>query len=318
MTLVHTDFFVNNRCNLNCKHCYVNPKFDNNALVSIEQIIKYLDEAIDSGVRTIGCTGKEPLLTFERTQKIFEHLYKRKKEGANILYGIVTNGTLLNEDKAKILNNLELDYLDVSIDGTEEIHDSIRGKGNFKRTTKNLANLLTLDLNHLNKNNIFIDFTLSQTNKNDLTNLMAELFEMGLQNIYISPYEATKKEDKFVLTPEQYANSVHTILDDSKEYVNMKLFFKNSYDTKENIKELTKKGIVDLYNLYQDEIGTIYFIIKKNQNIYYFNLLKGNSNFLLRLNSNGDVTTCHHMFKNQEYSSFGNIKYKSIKKILKP
>ncbi len=318
MHLKHIDFFINQKCNLKCKHCYVNPEMDKLENISLQNLKETLTQAINLGVRTIGCTGKEPLLTFERTKEIFEFLYEKKKTNANILYGIVTNGTLLDEKKAKVLNDLKLDYLDISIDGTEEIHDSIRGKGTYKSSMKNLDKILNLNLNHLNKNNIFIDFTLSQTNKGNLPKLITELSKKELQNIYISPYQAIKENDKQILNPKDYLETAKRVLNNSVNYNNMKLYFKNDIATKENIDELDRKEIIDFNNLYKDELGVVYSIIKRNGNKFYFNLLNNSKNFLIRINSNGDLTNCINMFKNKKYKNFGNVKEKPIKQILKP
>jgi len=310
MPLTHIDFFINNICNLACSHCYVSPEMDSIKNISSKKIIEALDEAINLGVRTIGCTGKEPLLTFGRTEEVFEYLHKKKLEGDNILYGIVTNGTLLDIEKAKRLNDLELDYLDVSIDGDKEIHNSIRGNGTYEKTTKNLENLLALSFEHLNKENIFIDFTLNQLNEKSLTELPKELSKIGLKNIYISPYQPIRENDHQTLNPTDYVNTLEKVIMGSKEYQNMNLFFKNDFRSKENIKKLTSEGIIDMNNLYEDEIKTIYSRIKRNYNNFYFNLLNNNQNLMLRINSNGDITNCNQMFKNQEYSPVENIKQK--------
>jgi len=95
--------------------------------LSINQIKKVLTEFEEmQGLRVL-ITGGEPLLHnwFREINKMLPDFLLRK-----ILF---TNGLLL---KKEIVKNLNVDEIQISIDGLENAHDALRGKGTFRRAIK--------------------------------------------------------------------------------------------------------------------------------------------------------------------------------------
>lgn len=119
-----------NRCNLNCKTCY-NANLRNNSIeLSTKEAMELVDQLYINGVSCIQFLGGEPL--------ICEYIIPLIKKCSS--YGIETwintNGTLLNSDMIKNLNEAGLDLLIISIDGaTSYSNDSIRGFNVFNRVT---------------------------------------------------------------------------------------------------------------------------------------------------------------------------------------
>ena len=118
------------RCNLRCTHCYQD---DYTAECSGEQLerlfFQYLAFCRKYSFRGhINFTGGEPLLS----KALFPLLALCEEHG--ISFGILTNGTLIDSALAERLGRLKgLSFVQVSIDGTKETHDRVRGKGNFDR-----------------------------------------------------------------------------------------------------------------------------------------------------------------------------------------
>jgi uncharacterized protein len=88
----------------------------------------------------IGFYGGEPLLNFKLIKECVEYI-KNSNSDINIMYGMTTNGSLLDEEKANWL--MEHDFvISISLDGPEEEHDRLRvydnGKGTFKDIMKNI------------------------------------------------------------------------------------------------------------------------------------------------------------------------------------
>lgn len=75
--------------------------------------------------------GGEPL-TSPYFRQISEYLHKR-----NFKLGLITNGVLLDKYADTIADMYSKIY--VSVDGTRDIHDSIRGEGVYDRVMKNLS-----------------------------------------------------------------------------------------------------------------------------------------------------------------------------------
>ncbi len=125
---------VTNRCNLSCAHCFVyrdgNP---NEAPVSVrdepsdEVLLETLAALRDRhGIRAMLWMGGEPLLKRSLLAKGI-CLFARNT--------ITTNGTLPLVDFGP-----DVLYV-VSLDGPEDLNDAIRGRGTYRKVTRNLSRL---------------------------------------------------------------------------------------------------------------------------------------------------------------------------------
>ena len=122
---------INNECNLNCKHCRVSEKNDNEKM-SLNEAKNLLAQCWYNGITMLNLSGGEPFLR----KDIFDILdYAGKFEDIVI----TTNGTLLNENKCKKLSTYNNIKLSISLDGLEETHDKFRRrKGAFKKVIDTL------------------------------------------------------------------------------------------------------------------------------------------------------------------------------------
>jgi Fe-coproporphyrin III synthase len=121
-------FKITNNCNLKCKHC---PYWKRSGKQSdYYSIINTMDRLRNMGVRILILEGGEPLL-WRDGQKTFRDLVWAAKQKFSCVCA-TTNGTLP-------WNDLPLDKVWVSLDGTEQIHDSIRGAGVFAKVLKNVS-----------------------------------------------------------------------------------------------------------------------------------------------------------------------------------
>lgn len=125
------------QCNLSCKHC-LNDSGERipNQLSTVE-LVELIKSLAQAGVQDIRFTGGEPLL--------FEDVYKliSLATECGIYTSLGTNGTIITDDVAKRLKSSGLKKAVVSIDGTEEKHNFIRGAGSFQKTIKGIENLLS-------------------------------------------------------------------------------------------------------------------------------------------------------------------------------
>jgi radical SAM protein with 4Fe4S-binding SPASM domain len=127
------DLFITNRCNLNCVHCFSSR--ENQALreLSIEEVRSVLDQLEKLGVLELRISGGEPLL-HPQIDEILMTLKDRRLRRV-----ILTNGILLDEEKARLLKESGVTPT-LSVDDSDaEGHDLFRGvKGSFQRTTEAL------------------------------------------------------------------------------------------------------------------------------------------------------------------------------------
>jgi len=120
---------ITNNCNLRCKHCY--GFFEGNNFISINDFKFICDQLNETGVSFLTITGGEPMLLGE---EIKEYINISKKTFKEVF--LTTNGTLIDEDNVMFLKGL--DTVQVSIDGPEKIHNSIRGRGVYQKAVRGI------------------------------------------------------------------------------------------------------------------------------------------------------------------------------------
>ena len=134
------DIELSHRCNLKCAMCWlhgeegVGDKYRESEL-STGEILKFLDQIAKYGPQ-IYLGGAEPLI-----RKDFLQILKKIKE-LNLYVFFTSNGTLLDSEKNREIVNLGIDHIIFSIDGNEELHDSVRGRGVFQKVTSNIKKLV--------------------------------------------------------------------------------------------------------------------------------------------------------------------------------
>lgn len=129
-SLRYLELQITARCNLRCGHCYIGPSEDQE--LSLGQLRPVLREfEYMQGLRLL-ITGGEPLLHREFrgiNDSLPDYAFRK------VLF---TNGVLLTEE---VIRSLKVDEVQVSIDGLEPGHDSLRGRGTFGRTLEGLRML---------------------------------------------------------------------------------------------------------------------------------------------------------------------------------
>jgi MoaA/NifB/PqqE/SkfB family radical SAM enzyme len=143
------EFFVQlhltEKCNLRCRHCYQQGDLpDEMSLPEIKSVIHEIADMLNEWkeayhlafASSFNVTGGEPFLR----RDFFAILDELRCKGFDAF--ILSNGTLIGHDEAATLAELEVKGVQVSIEGPEHIHDSIRGPGSFSSSIKGIRNLL--------------------------------------------------------------------------------------------------------------------------------------------------------------------------------
>jgi len=135
-------FYLTDGCNLNCRHCYINPKFilkdSNIKFLDLEIFKKIIKEAKPLGLIGVKLSGGEPLL-HPKIEKIFDII---KKENLKLV--LETNATLITKSLAKKIKSIN-SFVAVSLDGKDTYtYEWIRGvAGSFSRFKKGFNNLIS-------------------------------------------------------------------------------------------------------------------------------------------------------------------------------
>lgn len=116
---------ITSKCNLLCRHCFLNSYVEEPKLEKVIEIIKELN---NKKVAAVCITGGEPLMRGD-LEEIVQALHKNK-----IKTMIATNGTLLSEKRVNQLIKNGVTQYQISLDGhNKELNDYFRGKGSFSK-----------------------------------------------------------------------------------------------------------------------------------------------------------------------------------------
>lgn len=134
-------------CNFGCIYCYEQDR--PNVLMNEQTekaIVKFVCSNSNLKRLSVVWYGGEPLLNFDsmvRLTKMFKQL--------NIEYSakIVSNGYLLTKDKADLMKDLAIRNIQITFDGSEEIHNQRRfllgGQPTYRKIMDNLKYLLSIN-----------------------------------------------------------------------------------------------------------------------------------------------------------------------------
>lgn len=208
---------VNEKCNLNCKHCQVANRDDVSDL-TYDEIKKGLENFYKSGVRSLAITGGEPYLWEDGGYKIDDIITLAREIGFKVV-SLYTNGTFELKSKA--------DVLFVSIDGLKETSTKLRGD-----VYDNVIN----NINQSKHPNIIINATINKKNEHEL-----EKFSK-----YIDSLENVKGLFYYFHTPYYGIDDLFLSIDDKRKLI--KSIFKLK---KEGLKILNSNA--SLKSIYKDK-----------------------------------------------------------------
>ena len=122
------------RCNLACRHCYsVSGPTLRGALPS-DLLARALSDAAAMGYEVVSVSGGEPFL-YPDLAPLLAHA-----RSLGLRTTVTTNATILTPRRLDAVRD-HLDLLAVSVDGSPDTHDRVRGPGSFDRMLRALEQL---------------------------------------------------------------------------------------------------------------------------------------------------------------------------------
>lgn len=192
-TLVLT---ICNNCNLACEYCYANqgnwdaPGENMSEEVAFASIDLLLGEVKRSNgdLATISFFGGEPLLRFNFIKKVVDYA-ERKSNGIKLRFAVVTNGTLLDEEKRNFFSKKGF-IVSLSLDGNREQHDQVRihsnREGSYDELVENSTPLL-------NKTPVLVRATASDHNV-DILESIKSIRSLGFDRMSYEIDDSISKE----------------------------------------------------------------------------------------------------------------------------
>jgi len=189
-------WLITAKCNLNCKHCYAKQYLEVEEL-SLKEKLKLAKEIGELGIEWVAISGGEPLIHKDLIPVI------EKLRDYDVGVSISSNATVVDENVARKLSRLDV-YVYVSIDGPEKVHDTIRGKGMFKKTMKSIRIFRKLGVEYGTV------MAVSKLNKDFVKEYLELALSINAESISIIPVMPTKYKTntKYTLSSKDYANII--------------------------------------------------------------------------------------------------------------
>lgn len=221
------DLNITNRCNFRCTHC----AFDSGTIempeLTLSELEKILRETKEIGGRRFDITGGEPLLR-EDVEEIISI-------GKALDYKIelITNGSLLTEEKLRKFKQLGLDGIAISLDGsTPEIYNRIRRQDEkiFYKAVENIR---------ASKKHGFytkINTTVFSCNLEDIPNIAELALSLGVNELglyYFTPIGRGNRSAELAVEPLKWLDFIRNKL---KKYQNrgLRISLESPLSEKEN------------------------------------------------------------------------------------
>lgn len=128
-------------CNLDCAYCFEDNRYPGRMSDAVQaNVVRLVRRSIGEGARRLAVTwyGGEPLLAFSAIRRLSEAILPLCEEaGCAYAAEIVTNGTLLTEERARLLAAWKVRRAQITLDGVPEIHNrrrvAARGGATFEQ-----------------------------------------------------------------------------------------------------------------------------------------------------------------------------------------
>lgn len=224
VVLMLASIWVTTACNMRCDYCYegMDKSYEMMSRETVDIAIDYILSQYKQMADTtliVQFHGGEPLMNFE----IVKYTTNQIKEafiGQDdvLLFGMTTNGTLLDAEKMSFLAT-NINYgLSISLDGRKDTHDLHRklhnGKGSYDLVTSNALQLLTL------RTDIRARLTFNSETVAELYDNAVHLVKLGFGKVACIPdyYDSRWNEDHMKLLLEQ-AGQVQIYLREAQKII---------------------------------------------------------------------------------------------------
>lgn len=198
-----------NRCNLSCHHCYSKAGANERDTLSYEEIKETIPKLKKAGVNFVIFSGGEPLIRDD----IYDIAKEMKKN--SIATYLSTNGLYVNEKNVdEIIKTFN--YIGISIDGIEEVHDKFRGlKGSYKKSID------AIKLIQAHGGNAGLRFTITKETEGSFYKMFDLCEKLNVDKLYISHlvYSGRGLDNlKIDISKEKRREYTHYIIDKAFEY----------------------------------------------------------------------------------------------------
>jgi len=228
---------ITNKCNLKCRHCYIDKKGMDMDLNVFGRVI---EEFYNMGGIKVMITGGEPLLHPEVKEIL------RITANYGIRLELLTNGTVINEKNAELIRKY-VDEVQISIDGVKG-HDKLRGEWSLEKTLNGIKFLEGVDLS--------VATMITRFNRDEFDKIQEIVSELGAKR-WLLDYPCTDAE-------------ILLSLSDAAEIMRNYGYGRESYASSlrktcgTHLCSVTPEGLISRCGFYEDKpVGSIFDGLRK-------------------------------------------------------
>lgn len=181
----HLAVYLSNRCNLQCKYCYVAINQGEAVALSFEHLkanIDYFFSKVPPAERKITFLGGEPFMNFPLLQRAVD--YSREHGGPDLILQTFTNGTNISQDKLDWLGARRV-FVTVSLDGKKDVND--RNRVFFKSEGKSVFDHVMARLEGVSKEQLGVSLVFDSKSVGDLLKNVDFFYRQGFERITFNP-----------------------------------------------------------------------------------------------------------------------------------
>ncbi len=167
-------FHITDNCNLSCGHCLFAASPAKSRSLAPELLQSAVSQALELGCKLFSYTGGEPFLY----PGFLPFLKKLLQENSDVHVAVLSNGMLLHQHVEE-LAALDRLHLQISLDGLEESHDRLRGRGSFRKLIQNLRIMQKAEIP------ITLSVAISRENIDDLVAMVDLAADLGVASIHL-------------------------------------------------------------------------------------------------------------------------------------
>lgn len=172
-------------CNFSCVYCFEGAGKVTSVMTqeSADKFINFmikLAESRNAKSMYVNLFGGEPLVNIKQGFYILEALKTYcDKNGLSLSCGVVTNGSLITQEIIDKLLHYNCSMVQITLDGTKEVHDSRRPYKNGKGSFDDIIHAIKLLSKESNKLRTVIRINIDKTNTDEAVKLLSYLGKTG-------------------------------------------------------------------------------------------------------------------------------------------
>ncbi|MFW3145218.1 MAG: radical SAM protein [Thermoplasmatota archaeon] len=224
-------WIITNECNLRCSHCANRDNVKRKRELSTTEAIDCVKGWAENGVFIINVSGGEPFIRPD----IFQILGEARKSGIEV--GITTNGTLIDDEMATKIKELDTFNIHISLDGVGKVHDDFRNmEGVFEKVMN------TISLFRKYKIPFGVTTSISKKNFDDLDNIKELIIQKKITSweiFYAIPLgnlssEMSLSKGEYVKLADKVSEFRHQLEGKCKVFVGDSLGYHSNHDLRDH------------------------------------------------------------------------------------